>query len=82
MPIRPQSVSWRVLLRHAEFFEGLAECMMEKCLGHDRLAVEKGDKLFREFVTAHDFEVEDYFDIYLASYSLKTVIDKMPEVEF
>ena len=77
MAVRPQSVAWRVLLRHAEFFEGIAECM-----GHDRLAVEKADKFFAGFATVHDFETEPYFDLYLASYSLRTVIDKMPEVEF
>ena len=82
MPVRPQSVAWRVLLCHAEFFEGIAECMMEKCMGHDRLAVEKADKFFAGFATVHDFETEPYFDLYLASYSLRTVIEKMPEVEF
>lgn len=82
MAIRPQSVSWRVLLRHAEFCQDLAEVMMEKCLGHNRVAVEMGDKLFNEFGEKYDFELEPYFDLYLASYSLKTVIDKMPEVEF
>ncbi len=82
MLARPQSIAWRILLRHSEFCERLAECMIEKCLGHHRLAVEMGDKMFRDFTERYDYEIEPYFDIYLASYSLLSIIDKMPEVEF
>lgn len=71
-----------VIIMNIVFFEGIAECMTQKCTGHDRLAVEKADKFFVDFATAHDFEIAPYFDLYLASYSLRTVVDKMPEVEF
>ncbi len=79
---RPQSIAWRLLLRHAEFCERLAEVMIEKCLGHTRLAVEMGEAMFNEFAEKYDYETEPLFDLYLASYSLMTIIRQMPKVEF
>lgn len=81
MPTRPQTVSWRLLLRHAEYCEQLAEVMIEKCLGHDRYAKELWIKFLKEF-GKFDFEMERYFDFGLAARSINVLLDKIPMIEF
>jgi hypothetical protein len=65
-PTRPQVISWRLLMHHAEYIEELAAVMGEKCVGNDALSVE----LFDAFATSfgrHEFEIERYFDHTLAT---------------
>ena len=69
MPTRPQTVAWRILLRHTEYCEGLAAVMMEKCQGHDELAQQMLDDFFKDF-GRHDFELERYFDFGLCVNSI------------
>ena len=80
MPTRPQTVCWRLLLRHAEWCDRLAEVFIAKCKGHDKYAVE----LFEAFVAnygKHDFEMERYFDFGLAVKSLENILKLRPKIE-
>ncbi len=75
MPSRPQTVSMRLLLRHAEYCEGVAAFMHEKALGNAEKAREIGYKFFDDF-GRHEFEIERYFDHGLAMISLNKIIRK------
>lgn len=80
MPTRPQTVSWRLILRHAEYCERLAEIMIEKCLGHNRYAQELLATFYQDF-GKYDFELERYFDFGTAASSIDAVVKKMPAIE-
>ena len=69
MPTRPQTVAWRILLRHTEYCAGLAAVMMEKCQGHDEVAQQMLDDFFQSF-GRHDFELERYLDFGLCVNSI------------
>ncbi len=61
MPTRPQSISWLLLRRHAEFAEGLAAVMAEKAAGND----DKAKEMYKEYVHRfgrHECEIEQYYD--------------------
>ena len=80
MPTRPQTVSWRLLLRHAEYCERLAEVMIEKCLGHNRYAQELLAAFYQDF-GKYDFEIERYFDFGTAASAINMVVEKMPKIQ-
>jgi len=73
MPTRPQTVSWRLLEKHAEFCEGLAEFMIEKCQGHEELAEEIAENFFDKF-GAYEVEIERYYDHFMAKKSLIRIV--------
>jgi len=65
MPTRPQTVSWRLLLHHAEYCALWAEILSEKALGHNEKAV----ALTKEFCHSfgrYEIEMERYYDHSLA----------------
>ena len=78
--IRVQGLAWRLLLRHARYCEGLASVLREKCVGHDRLALEKYEQFLRDF-GKHDYETERYLDFGLAANSNLMIIKQMPAIE-
>ncbi len=51
----------RLLLRHAEYCEKLAEIMTAKAQGEDEKAHERWDAFRRDF-GRYEFELERYFD--------------------
>jgi len=65
MPTRPQTASWRLLLRHAEYCELWAQILIEKALGHNVKAVELS-KEFCHIFGRHELEIERYYDHSLA----------------
>ena len=65
MPYRPQTVSWRLLMRHAEYCERLAQLMIEKAQGNNYKAVELAREFAREF-GKYEVEIERYYDHGLA----------------
>ena len=80
MPTRPQTVYWRLLLRHAQWCEQLADVFTEKCKGNNDEAL----SLFEAFVKdygQYDFELERYFDFGLAVKSLENILKKRPKIE-
>ena len=74
MPTRPQTVSWRMLLRHAELCERYAEIMKEKAVGHENLARGMGKKFFREF-GKYEYELERYFDFGLGFGAMEVTLN-------
>ena len=81
MPTRPQTVSWRLLLRHTEYCERFAEILIEVCKGHKKYAMEMLQKFFEDF-GKYEFEMERYLDFGLAFDSLYYVVKNIPKVEF
>ena len=79
-PVRVQALAWRLLERHAEFSEGLAEVFIAKCRGYDKLALEKMDAFIASF-GRHDYELERYCDFGLMASLTRRIIIKMPFVE-
>ena len=73
MPTRPQTVSMRLLLRHAEYIEGLAQFLLEKAQGNDYAAREKADAFIRKF-GQYEFEIERYFDHGLGFQILHSIV--------
>ncbi len=74
MPTRPQTVSWRLLLRHTEYIEGLAKAWYEKCQGNAHTALELA-RAFTASFGKYEFEIERYFDHMLA---MRTLLSQMP----
>ena len=77
MPTRPQTVSWRLLMHHAEFIEELAAIMGEKCIGNDCLAAEMF-KSFQDRFGRHEFEIERYYDHMMAMDTYNTKVNAPP----
>ena len=65
MPKRPQTVSWRLLLRHAEYCEHMAGLMIAKAKGQNYKAVELFNRMTEEF-GKYELEMETYYDHGLA----------------
>ena len=79
MPTRPQTVSWRLLYRHAQWVEGVAEAMCKLCLG-DNEGYHTALQAFINEFGKHDYEMERYFDLGMAAHSL-TDLKCLPEIE-
>ena len=80
MPTRSQNVAWRIIRRHTEYCDGLAEVMKEKCQGRNMEALEQLNK-FKESFGKYDFELERYFDFGMFTHSFTNIIKKMPNIE-
>ena len=81
MPTRPQTVAYRLLNRHAEYCERLAEVLIAKCQGFDKLALELMRKFNADF-GKYEYELERYLDFGLAMRTLEVVAKQMPTIEF
>ena len=79
MPTRPQTVSMRLLLRHAEYITGFALCMAEKAKGDQDKAFELFEE-FRKSFGKYEFEIERYFDHGLAFTSNRLDIKRPAKV--
>ncbi len=66
MPTRPQTISWRMILKHTEYCEGIAAFMIEKCQGNHQKALDMGRKFFTDF-GKYEVEIERYYDHYLTA---------------
>lgn len=73
MPTRPQTLSMRLLLRHAEYIEGMAEFLKEKALGNDKAAEERFEAFLESF-GKYEWELERYLDHNLMARSLHIII--------
>ena len=75
MPTRPQTVSWRLLLRHAEYIRRWAQIMIAKARGHNYEAI----ALTKEFFSAfgkYELEMDRYYDHSLACRILEQITRK------
>ena len=73
MPTRPQTVSYRLLLRLAEYIVGLAG-VIEALYSGDRQGAEEKNKAFRSSFGRHEFEIERYYDHCLACRTLNLIV--------
>jgi hypothetical protein len=69
MPVRVQTVSMRLLLRHAEYCELLADTVKELAKG-DAEAYKQKRLAMADNFGRHEFELERYFDHYLCMKNL------------
>lgn len=74
MPVRVQTVSMRLLRRHAEYIRGIGQFMQLKALGKDAEA-QQSLEAFRIRFGAYELELERYFDHFLAFRSLRQLVD-------
>ena len=81
MPTRPQNVCWRLLLRHTQWVDGMADAFSIKCTGDTPSAVQCWEEFLKE-MGKHDYETERYFDFGLAANSLHSILNKRPKIEF
>lgn len=65
MPTRPQTVSWRLLLRHAEYCEKWADILIAKAQGQNFKALELAKAFCNDF-GIYEIEMERYYDHSLA----------------
>ena len=75
MEYRPQTISWRLLLRHAEYVEKWAELMIEKARGNNYKAVALSKAFCDEF-GKYELEMERYYDHSLACRVLEHITRK------
>lgn len=79
MPTRPQTVSYRLLERHAEYITALADVMSAKARGQQLEALDKVDA-FAESFGRYEFEIERYYDHDLAVKTMFFKVGKRPAV--
>ena len=77
MEYRPQTVSYRLLWRHAEYVKLWAEILLEKALGNDKKAKELALRFESRF-GKYEWELERYFDHSLSCRVLEH-ITKLPK---
>ena len=65
MEYRPQTLSWRLLLLHAEYIEKWAQLMIEKALGNNYKALELAKAFCGDF-GRHELAIQRYYDHSLA----------------
>jgi len=78
MPTRPQTVSWRLLLDHAEYCDMLADCMIEKVQGRNALALEKYQRMVVEF-GKRELAIERYYDHMMAMNAYSQIFNMVKE---
>ncbi|MBR2634871.1 MAG: DUF4838 domain-containing protein [Clostridia bacterium] len=79
MPTRPQTVSWRLLGYAADFFEGIAAFMKEKCVGHSALPLQMAKEFLVEF-GKNEIAIERYYDQANAGKSLLLAVKKPKKI--
>lgn len=73
---RPQTIAWRILLRHTEYCDRLAEILIEKCQGNDETAIEMLNAFMPEF-GKYDYELERYLDYGMLTNAIKKTLNKI-----
>ena len=70
MPNRPQTTAMRILHRHAEYCELLADVLIERAQGNKEAAAAAWQKLCRE-MGKYEFELERCYDHYMLMHAQK-----------
>ena len=71
MPMRAQTVAYKLLRYHMDFCVGIAKCFAMKCVGGGEEASEEFKKFLLDF-GKHEAEIERWYDQALMAYSLGT----------
>ena len=77
---RVEYLGWRLLSEHADYCDGIARIMTEKCLGNTKAAVDTAKKFFLEFGKRQG-KLARWLDMELAIQSIKIIAEKAPEIE-
>lgn len=75
MPKRAQTVAVRLLLKHLEYCNALADIFILKALGAD-VEAKKLCLNFLDSFGKYEVEIERYFDQYMFQHSIKRLVDK------
>ena len=75
MPTRPQTVSWRLLLRHAEYCRLVCDVVINMAKGEHKAAALAREAFYGTF-GRHELEIERYYDHGLASRVLQHITRK------
>ncbi len=73
MPMRAQTVAYKLLRYHMEYCTGLAECFTLKCLGAGPEAKRAFEAFLAEF-GKHEAEIGTYFDQFLMGYGFAALV--------
>jgi hypothetical protein len=73
MPMRAQTVAFKLLRYYMDYCVGLAKCLVPKCVG----AGEEAAAMFREFLAEigpRECEIEHYFDQYMMAFGFDCML--------
>jgi hypothetical protein len=76
MPMRAQTVAYKLLRYYMEYCTGLARCVAIKCMGAGVEAKEEFEKFLFEFCK-HEVEIETYYDQYMMGYIFSLYFNKL-----
>ena len=79
MPMRVQTVSYRLLEKYLEYCIGMSKFMVLKCMGADAEANEAFWSFFTKF-GKYEQEIERYYDQYMCCASHRSAAGKTPSV--
>ena len=79
MPMRVQTVSYRLLEKYLEYCVGMSKFMVLKCMGADAEANEAFWSFFAKF-GKYEQEIERYYDQYMCCASHRSAAGKTPSV--
>ena len=74
-PTRPQTMSWRLMERHAEYIEGYGKIMVALAKGHITQSFELAKVFYKSF-GVHEYEIERYCDFNLAMRYINYMVAK------
>ena len=73
MPMRAQTVSYKILRLYMEYCRGIAKCLSLKCMGAGVEAKEEFEKFLLDF-GKHEIEIETCFDQHMMGYCFSSTI--------
>ena len=71
MPMRAQTIAYKLMRLYMEYCVGLSKCLILKCHGAGKEAKEMFEKFLADF-GRHEAEIETYYDQYMIGYGLKS----------
>ena len=70
MPMRAQTVAYKLLRYYMEYCVGLAKCLVAKCYGAGKEAKELWEEFIKDF-GRHECEIETYYDQWMMYYAFE-----------
>ena len=81
MPMRAQTVAYKLLRYYLEYCEGMANALVLKCFGAGKEAVAVYEKFLEDF-GKHETEIERWYDQHMAGTAITIRVLKKGEAEF
>ena len=73
MPMRAQTVAYKLMRLYMEYCTGLAKCLTAKCFGAGKEAKEMFEAFLADF-GRHEVDIETYYDQYMIGYGLASKV--------